>query len=470
MRRSSSVHRAECMRSCTRVASVLLAAATAVVALVAPGCASPQEEPSGSSSLALAQTDFTKELAAVSAKYDRCVQGKRCKRVPGVAVGSANGSDVTPKSLAPRGFSLFSSVDVCDVLGALGGVEHAYFFVGGSVSGGAVVAGTAGVDVVWDLWNQQAATFGYLGGGVSSLVGAEASAYSGYGFGDKSSVIDAWSGTFITGSLSGGLPVLKLSVGASGFASPDGSLIGGAVSVTVGFDFIPTPVDGSLTAGKWTPFDGGTKALGNHFVFVSYTTGQADYGGKSYDYLQLGGSSDLALSILETTGVVGVTPAAQAVALGILRSRGLTISQLCGDRKASASSQADLSRYFREEDERARRLSDGTWCNDGALGSVQKPSEPCFGWVANPRQHKWNGWDCNRTERVWECPATADEGGGADAQQIPFDTAGAYRPKAPATPTPTPAGSCGDLDRDACERSTTCEWVVEAELEYCGAR
>lgn len=307
----------------------LAAVALFVLPLAVLGCASPEaDEPVGTSSHAIAQSDFSRRLEAIQAKYDRCIRDGECR---GTATAVTDTDGIGEQSIRPQGvFDLFGGgIDVCDVLRPFGGLEHAYFFVGASVTGAAIATGTGGVDLVWDLWNKQAATFGYVGGGITSLVGGEAGAYMGYGFGNKSSVVDAWSGVFISAGLSAGLPVLKLAAGASGFSSPDASIVGGAVNVSIGFDFIPTPVDGAFIVGKWTPWDGATSAFRQSLWFVSSTVETAAVDGHDYEYVQFAGADDLSLSIVETTGVTGASAAAQALALGILRDQGLTISQLC---------------------------------------------------------------------------------------------------------------------------------------------
>ena len=60
---------------------------------------------------------------------------------------------------------------MCEVLAPFAGMQHPYFFYGGNVTGAAGGAAQAGFDVVFDIWNQQAAVFTYKGVGLASLAG-----------------------------------------------------------------------------------------------------------------------------------------------------------------------------------------------------------------------------------------------------------------------------------------------------------
>ncbi len=296
----------------------LLVLGTALTATNA-GCSAPVAETRSSRNSSISsesvdeiQAEFERELNTIYEQRESCVADGQC------------GGDIGTASLRPQG--LFDRIDICDALRPLAGLEHPYFFIGGSVSGGAVAGVQGGVDVVWDLWNRQAAMFYYGGGGIMSLVGGEAAVYEGYGFGDKSGVIDAWSGEFRTFSLSVGLPVLRLAAGGSGFSSPDRTVMGGAVSISAGLDWIPTPVDGSLVVGIWTAFDTGTQAIGSRLWFVDYTEETV----QNKKYIQFATHAGVAASILQTVPVsLAAAPTAQAVAVGVLRDRGLTIQALC---------------------------------------------------------------------------------------------------------------------------------------------
>ena len=216
---------------------------------------------------------------------------------------------------------------MCGVLRPLKNLDHPYYVQGVQAQGGAVAVGNVGIDVVFDLWNQQAATFYYGGGGLGNLLGGGVSAYTGYGFGNKSSVIDAWSGIFASGSLSATIPLTKVGVGASGFSSDDGSLIGGVASASLGINFLnEVVVDVAATAGKWFPFDRGTNALGSSFWFVSPTTATDAFEGTNYNYLQFANGGEVrGLALMQVAGTGGTSAAATAVAISVIRNRGISI-------------------------------------------------------------------------------------------------------------------------------------------------
>jgi hypothetical protein len=320
------------MSSGVSVARQLSLFAVGVSVAASVGCAPASEEgetEGGATAIsALASSKFDGELAQLEAEYDRCVRDGKCAAVNGVGTsGQAKGASA---QIHLQGWGLRKE-DLCGTLAPLRGLEHAYFFVGGAVEGGAVVTGHVGVDFVWDLWDRQAAGFWYRGAGFDTLVGVQASAYMGYGFGDKADVLDAWSGTFETAGLSVALPVLKLGVGAQGFRSPDNSVIGGAAVLSVGLDFLslPVDVDATISTGEWTASERLTHGVADSWWFVRQSTVRRNVGGKPHDFVQFRGGRDVALSILQTTGTAGVLPAAHAVAIGLLKDNGWTLSQAC---------------------------------------------------------------------------------------------------------------------------------------------
>lgn len=293
------------------------------------GCSSaPEAEKSGTQTSHLeadAEQAFEQELNQAYDDYDQCVAQSDCVAGADRPDDTTSGDD-DDDGISTQDFGFGSKI--CDALSPLAGLEHPYFFVGASVAGGAVATAQGGVDIVWDLWNQQSAAFMYGGGGLTSLAGVEAAVYSGYGFGNKSDVIDAWSGQFNTASLSVGLPVLNLSAGGSGFASPDGSVIGGAVSVSIGLNWIPSPVNGGIVVGFWAPFNDATSAMGSRLWLTGYSEAK---NGDGNTYLQYPSGRGLAASILQTSpNALGAQAAAQAVAMDVMKSQGLSITQLCG--------------------------------------------------------------------------------------------------------------------------------------------
>ena len=139
-----------------------------------------------------------------------------------------------------------------------------YFFMGGSVEAGAGLHGIIGFDYVWDLYNLQLGIFNYksvetvFGAGT---VGAGLNSYLGLGFGEKKSVVDAWSGKFSSVGVSGSLPVLSnyLSghithfTGQTARGKPDFSIRGGSIGISAAVS-LPTLSPGALqiAVGNWT--------------------------------------------------------------------------------------------------------------------------------------------------------------------------------------------------------------------------
>jgi hypothetical protein len=203
------------------------------------------------------------------------------------------------------------------------------------VQGGPGVQGQAGVDVVFDMTNLQAATFGYKGVGAAASISVGASAYAGYGFGDKKGVIDAWSGRFCSAGASINLPAKFLSAGASAFMSPDGSVYGAAVSVGAGVGLPAAQLgDISAFASDWTAWNGGTEAISqNGFLINQKIVKDAD----GHEYIQYASPKDMALALLfDAPMPLGATAAAQVIALDLQKKSGLTIEQMCPAQAAAA--------------------------------------------------------------------------------------------------------------------------------------
>jgi hypothetical protein len=315
-----------------------VAAVWVPVAALVLGCPSSPEEPSDplvTGSLdqrrAAADGEFRRSLAEFEVAYDSYAAQRQPART----------SDPTnlrqPTDFRPLGLFDGGSLGLCDTLrpyrGLIGAASHPYYFYGMSMTQGGLMVGQVGFDVVWDLWNQQAAVFGYGAAGIGSLVGAEGAAYVGFGFGSKTGVIDAWSGVFESGSLSHGIPVLRLAAGATGFRSSDRTVSGGAVSASMGTNVIPALTSGSVTSGYWIAWDAGTEALTAAFFRVAFAPKRvADLRGLERGYLQFASASDLALGLAETlvpTNIAIAIPATYAVAL--LKRSGLSIEELCPD-------------------------------------------------------------------------------------------------------------------------------------------
>jgi hypothetical protein len=273
---------------------------------------------------------FRQKLLHLGTRYSACVRANRCPAVEPSQQGGDARSDGL--GIASWIYDRLPSFDPCAVLRPLRGIERPYVFVGVSGLGGAVAAVSGGVDVVWDLAHLQAAAFAYGGGGLASLAGVSASAYEGFGVdlsGQKQDVLVAWVGRFAQATLSVHLPVIEIGVGGAGFMSEDGAIVGAAVGASAGWNWIPTPADGSVTLSHWAPFDGATRALGQSYWLPSFKAVTTEADGGPHVYLQFKSGVDTALSLLERLGPMASLAAAQAIALETLRETGVTIDSLC---------------------------------------------------------------------------------------------------------------------------------------------
>lgn len=126
---------------------------------------------------------------------------------------------------------LASGKNVCKLLqpildSSMHDVTHPYFFVGQNVAAGVGLQGVRGRDYVWDLYNLQFSIFDYIGAGLvlgGGSVTAGVSTYLGSAIGTVENIDDAWSGKFVSATVSGSLPLLSTigSIGLSGFTSTD---------------------------------------------------------------------------------------------------------------------------------------------------------------------------------------------------------------------------------------------------------
>ncbi len=335
------------LRSLSIVVSLGAVACTAGMA----GCSSDGSQSSAEDPAIVARRDtagnqLQASLTDVEQQYETCVDqlastgtcvlpGNAAQGIPDVVItdptiqGLGDAIRIAREKVA-QVKKIFAQIgnNICDVIGPFSSLNNPYFYYGGYVQAGAVGQVQGGVDMVWDMTNLQAATFGYKGYGVASLVGGEAGAYAGYGFGKKDGVIDAWSGRFCSASVSVGLPAKLLSAGATGFVSPDLSVYGGAVSISVGYDVIPTPVDASVFAADWTAWDTGTKALSQNGFFIHQHLKKDPSTGKTF--IQYDSPKDMALALLwNAPAPMGVAAAAQVIALDFQKKSGLSIEQMC---------------------------------------------------------------------------------------------------------------------------------------------
>jgi hypothetical protein len=348
----------------------------ALLLLLATGCSSssdsgaPAAEVDAGSADTIANQpqadlEYQQGLSDVSAAYATCVAAGQCADPSTVDAGGIT----TPQSLhivgVTRTDGLISSVSgllssvpntICTILTPVQDYQQVFFFIGGSGSIGAIKTYTVGVDAVWDLWDQQFAGFWYQGSGLSTLVGVSASVYTGLGFGaNKANVVDAWSGYFRAAGVSVSFPGAKFGLSGSAFiGSADGSntsfdtsIVGGAISLDVGFSLIPSPATITPPAGAqvsgaggvtayWKPWNAITDYLGpvpwwgvgGSTVSPNPTATAND--GSSYEYIQYNSPKSTAYSLIGTSGPLGGTAAALAIGLGVIKAHNWTIKGLCG--------------------------------------------------------------------------------------------------------------------------------------------
>ncbi len=296
--------------------------------LAAVGCAPAEEEDTADATadaISVANGEFERTLAEIEDATKDC--GEQGCPAPG-----AEGISGT-KSIAPLAGPRVAGRTLCSTLRPLSGLGNPYFFMGASANATAIrKLFDGGVDLVFDLRNQQAALFHYHNDGYSNLVGIEANVYTGYGFGRKANVIDAWSGEFQSADATVELPVLNIGVGGNIFRAPDNSIIGGAVEATIGFNALGPlgTVEVSASEGEWTPWDNATRVYGRSLFLARYREGSARFHGKQHAYLQFNGTRDLGVALVQTGGVVlGGQAAAYGAAVAALKKSGLTYEQMC---------------------------------------------------------------------------------------------------------------------------------------------
>lgn len=304
---------------------VLFGMVTLATAALA-GCAGVEtEEDTGDSDLALvrasSEESFSREMDALEARY--------------ASVERSEDGDVHPEGLGivlPRG-------SVCKYLAPLRKYGHEYFYFGGYLGADVVAGARGGMDFVFDLWNRQAAVFTWksVTANVGTAASVSAGGYFGYAFGEKANVIDAWSGRFDSAGVSLDIPETKVGVSATGFRSPDGSIVGGSLGASAGLAASwPLPVQGTLETGYWVPFDDATRSIASYSLGTNRTLMHAAAAPRpgarpqSYQYVQYERSSDQALAILiNAPAGLGLVAAAQAIAVGTLRATGRSVTELC---------------------------------------------------------------------------------------------------------------------------------------------
>ncbi|MBL8613946.1 MAG: hypothetical protein JNL38_41785 [Myxococcales bacterium] len=304
-----------------------LLAALAASSTLAIGCAADAERSSSSEDLTevegSANAAFDDEVDGMLALADAQKAGA-CPARDGAARPAA-GSVKILAGKRPSG--------ICAALAPFKAFDHPYFFMGGALSAQARSGYQAGLDLVWDLDNLQAATFVFHGPVFGTTRGVSAGAYAGFGFATskKSSVLDAWSGVFQSATVSASL-VGVLGASGTGFRSPDNSLLGGSIGISVGVSDLPVNVD-AAPASVWSAWDAGTEAYDGRIWDCTFgkSLRSVTYDKKPHKVVQFQRSRGIAAAILWETGgnALGQSAAYYALALGALRQSGLTVSQAC---------------------------------------------------------------------------------------------------------------------------------------------
>jgi hypothetical protein len=319
----------------------LILVASALVASV-PACSAPGPSEPSPKDKALAEYDRSRH--ALAAYVDACSAevektGSCSAPLPDETAGGAK-----PQGLLQSGADLVTGAgqrllaklpSMCEALAPFARLQHPYFFLGASVQGGEAAVLQLGADEVYDMWNYQSAVFSYRGIGIETLVGAEGSAYMGYGFGNMSGVIDAWSGRFCQASGSfglKGLPFAGIGAGGALFGSPSLDIIGASVGVS-GYVGWSTPVvSGAIFAADWTPWNDMTRRLQG-----GMGSNELKNDGLGHDFVQYAGALSLAGALyFRAPPVVNAALMGQVLGIAALRKTGLTIEQACPDEVANA--------------------------------------------------------------------------------------------------------------------------------------
>lgn len=270
------------------------------------------------------------------------------------------GANLTASSAATDAAKFCLPAKVCKYLKPIAGLGHPYAFWGGVGQGGAGLQVGAGADLVFDLWNKQGGAFVYgeLAGNPFSF--AEGTIYQGLATAaNKPTVIDAWSGVFLGGSVSLSLAKL-LGITVAGFLSMDSdgnngkpAVFGVLGGITVG---LPTPLavepgGTAVSGGFWRPNDWLTERAMTNAASGYLACGTAvpipDFGlvdkssrfmtanasptpgapGIPYKYVQYGSLESLLWRLKEFPGCLA--PIGLAIGADAMRRSGLSVNELC---------------------------------------------------------------------------------------------------------------------------------------------
>lgn len=294
-------------------AVTLFGSAMVCATVLLSGCSgSPDESSATSDELQLARSNFARDIADVERTYkgwQSCQTGGPCLRPAG---------------------SMFSDANLCDTLRPLRNLAHPYVIAGAAFEVNYVGPGyTIGTEVVFDLWNREAAVFWYGGGTFATRFAYHVGAYLGYAFGDEPGVIDAFANKFTTGTLGVHIPVLNLGAGARGFFSEGSSVFGAAIEVNWDDNFIPTPIDAGVGIRGEQAWDFGTRKLEKALLTRGWHEEMVDRNGRKGAIIKFDRPRDMALSLLQLLGpMFGSSPALQALAVSAVRQSG-AIERMC---------------------------------------------------------------------------------------------------------------------------------------------
>ena len=275
-----------------------------------------------------------------------------------------------------------------------------YVCIGGTFNGQLNMStvsprGSFGVDLVWDLWNEQFSAYWYTEGAITDStpngrIELGASAYTGLGFGRKENVHEAWSGGFESAEVSIGREfagLISVSGTLQAFRSTGSFGMVGALIGVSGSVLIPTntrsalrgmrpqglSASAALASGCWRPHEQLTQVLrspgrpGSAAVAIDC----AGRGSRSYPLIELsdtsGGVYGVARHMTRVMGagnplIAGYGGYATAVALA---KRQIYRMGLSGNRDAAL---AELRRRLCNEPYRLIRRYEA----QGATGTEQR--------------------------------------------------------------------------------------------------
>jgi hypothetical protein len=248
------------------------------------GCSSAPDDPAAQSSAARTAsneaaekvaTRFRENVAALSVVVSACQTPETIgdPACPGQVLAAIRG---TGGSIQPRGIidwnALYRNVlkrigssakaSLCSYLDTWKGFNNVYYNRGAAVTAGVVRTWTAGAELVYDIGDRQMAMFTFTGKARGNVAGASAGVYGGFAFSKaRHGLFDAWSGSSWGYQASYGIPETKvLGVTGSTFSNPEGDVVGSAIGLSIGFNFLHAwGADGGVFESKYRPWNSGTR-------------------------------------------------------------------------------------------------------------------------------------------------------------------------------------------------------------------